>query len=282
MKIAIVTATTDPFESAKYWESWRLAEVDIPLVMVVNGVKDKFNTHEAGFVNSIGDNTGIQHQDVVHIVDDYLGVVPAFAEGFQIAMDAGAEIICCFHDDLKIHDPDWDKKVEALFTSHPDCWLAGFGGALGVGREGMYDQDYDPMTLARHSFGSDMDNAESHGERWFSPRQVAVLDGFSLICRVSQLFRGNPFRELAELGIVHHVYDVALGAMVQRAGKETWCLPIACHHAGGRTAVLDEGYLAWAKEKDPEGDQGFWLAAHRIVYDEYKDVLPFRVEDVRN
>ncbi len=285
MKLAIVTATTDPFKSATYWDTWRVAAsaAHIPLVLVVNGIKDKFDAHEKGFVHSIGDNTDIRDRDVVHIVDDYLGTVPAFAEGFQIAMDAGAEIICCFHDDLQIHDPLWPREVDELFTEKPECWLAGFGGAMGVGREGMYDEEFDPVSLARHSFGSNLVDAEAHGERWRTPRRVAVLDGFSLICRVNEQ-RRNPFRVLADLGIVHHAYDVALGAMVARASEwddilETWYLPIECHHAGGRTAVLDEGYRAWAKTKTSEGDQGFWLEAHRIVYDKFRDVLPFHVEE---
>jgi hypothetical protein len=126
-----------------------------------------------------------------------------------------------------------------------------------------------------------MEDAEAHGERWAEPRRVAVLDGFSQILRLPQPEKypeGNPFRYLADLGIVHHAYDVALGAMVHDAGGETWFLPIACHHAGGRTAVGDPGYSAWAKTKHPDGDQGLWLDAHRIVYDACRDVLPFHVK----
>ncbi|KKL53021.1 hypothetical protein LCGC14_2279600, partial [marine sediment metagenome] len=216
-------------------------------------------------------------QDIVHIVDDYLGTVPAFAEGCRIAQEQGAEVICCFHDDVRIDDSLWDMRIEEHFDDHPACALAGFGGAMGVGRAGMYDEPFDPMTLARHSFGSNMEDAEAHGERWTEPRRVAVLDGFSQIFRVKTV-HSAPFTYLADLGIIHHAYDVALAAMIRRGPeRETWFLPIPCHHAGGRTAVLDTGYLAWAKTKNPEGDQGLWLDAHRIVYDQFQDVLPFHV-----
>ena len=278
MKIAIVTATTDPFKSAEFWGTWRLGN-DFPLVLVVNGVGSKFNVHEEKFLKDLGLHTDIRDHDIVHMVDEYLGTVPAFAEGFRIAAEQGAEVICCFHDDVRINDSLWDMKIEEHFEDHPECWLAGFGGAMGVGQHGMYDKPFDPMTLARHDFGSDMEDAEAHGERWTEPRRVAVLDGFSLILRTNwhreSCGHSNPFQFLAGLGVIHHAYDVALGAMMRRGGGETWFLPVPCHHAGGRTAVLDTGYLAWAKTKNPDGDQGLWLEAHRIVYEQFRDVLPF-------
>lgn len=288
MRIAIVTATTDPFKSSEFWGTWRLHS-NLPLVLIINGVGSKFNAHEEKFLKTLGANTDIRDQDVVHVVDDYLGTVPAFAEGFRIAQEQGADVICCFHDDLRIDDASWDAQVEEHFEDHPDCILAGFGGAMGVGRPGMYDEPFDPMSLARHSFGSNMKDAGAHGERWRKRRKVAVLDGFSLIFRLEgvtpherhetdqEVRHGNPFRVMADDGIIHHAYDVAVSALNRRGGRETWFLPVSCHHAGGRTAVLDTGYLAWAKTKHPDGDQGLWLEAHRIVYDQFQDVLPFHV-----
>lgn len=282
MKIAIVTATTDPFKSAEFWETWRLGN-NLPLVLVVNGVGSKFNAHEEKFLKDLGSHTDIREHDVVHMVDDYLGTVPAFAEGFRIAQEAGAQVICCFHDDVRINDRLWDMAVEGHFEDHPACYLAGFGGAMSVGEHGMYDKPFDPKSLARHDFGSSLEDAEIHGVRWKEARKVAVLDGFSQIFCLPKAIEGqdppgNPFRTLADMGIIHHAYDVALGAMVRDANAETWFLPIECHHAGGRTAVGDAGYQEWAKTKHDLGDQGLWLAAHRIVYDQFRHVLPFSVE----
>lgn len=274
MKMAIVTATTDPFKSVEFWRTWRTGN-NIPLVLVVNGYGTP--PHEQGsLLMDLEAETDIREYDIVHVNDGYLGTVPAFAAGYQIAQDKGAEIICCFHDDLRIDAPLWDVQVEKHFKDQPESVLAGFGGAMGVGREGMYVDPFDPMSLARHSFGSDMQNAEAHGERWKEARRVAVLDGFSLIFR-SKTQAGNPFQYLANLGVVHHAYDVALGAQVQRGGMQTWFLPIPCHHAGGRTAVADQGYHEWAKTKNHDGDHGFWMDAHSIVYEEFRDVLPFSI-----
>jgi hypothetical protein len=38
--------------------------------------------------------------------------------------------------------------------------------------------------------------------------------------------------------------------------------------------VGDPNYQQWARQQDPAGDQGFWKQAHRIVYNEFTDVLP--------
>ena len=69
----------------------------------------------------------------------------------------------------------------------------------------------------------------------------------------------------------------ALGCLAARYGWETWYLPIACTHYGGRTAVGDPGYPAWAPPQVEGGDQGFWAHAHRTGYDAFRDVLPLRV-----
>jgi hypothetical protein len=120
---------------------------------------------------------------------------------------------------------------------------------------------------------------------------VACLDGFSQIGRrefwqglrydrgeVTDFGAGGPpWTVLQDLGIVHHLYDGLLGCLAARAGWETWYLPIACRHYGGRTAVGDRGYQAWAAAQPQGGDHGFWREAHRIGYEAFRDVLPLRV-----
>jgi hypothetical protein len=221
----------------------------------------------------------------------YLGVVPAFAIGVQAALDDGAEIIACFHDDLEILDPTWAEQVLAHFDTHPRCGLAGFGGALGLGSDDIYKTPYNPMQLARQGFRSNMRDAEAHGIRSTVAERVACLDGFSQIGRrefwqaytpdddvlIIPRRQGNLFGRMQSWGIRHHWYDGALGAFATRLGWETWYLPVACHHFGGRTAVGDAGYAEWARTQVDGGDAGFWEAAHKIGYSNFRDVLPLRV-----
>jgi hypothetical protein len=261
--LVVVTATTDRERARGCLESWGA----VPVIIVDNG----------------GDRP-------------YLGPVPAFRKGVDQALEQcpDAEIIACFHDDLELLDPQWVSKVLRHFDRQPSCGLAGFGGAIGLGSDRLYYSPYDPMQLARIGFRSNMTNAEAHGSRSLLTERVACLDGFSQIGRrefwlgyVAPEFKGiqpctgqtvyRPWTYLESLGVRHHFYDGMLGCLAARYGWETWYLPIACHHFGGRTAVGDAGYQAWAETQVANGDQGFWKEAHRLGYDTFRDVLPLRV-----
>lgn len=285
---AVVTATTNAERADPYTRSWiEHATFSWP-----------FYCHENGAFG---------------IREPYLGSVPAFAKGVQAALFGGAQVIACLHDDVRIDESGWDAKVLEYFDRHPQCGLLGFGGAVGLGSDDIYQTPYDPMQLARQGFRSNMQDAEAHGKRTTQSQRVACLDGFCQIGRVefwqgryasgtpkdfehlgriahdlvrrrrqkdlisTRLARGNLFARMTEDGVRHHFYDGMLGCFAARLGWEVHLLPLACHHAGGLTAVGDAGYIEWAKTQDPQGDQGFWEQAHKIGYEEFRDVLPIRV-----
>jgi hypothetical protein len=275
MKLCVVTATTDYARAQSCIDSWG----DVPLILVQNGPG-------GAYLN--------QPEREIQIISspEYLGTVPAFNLGVQTALEAGYDLICCFHDDLAIHDPDWAHKVETHFVRHSSCGLAGFGGAIGLGDADIYQKPYAPQQLARVGFRSNMQDAELHGIRSRLPERVACLDGFSQIGR-REFFAGDhlrgdfinplterlprPWEVMVDLGIVHHFYDGVLGCLAKRYSWEVWYLPIACHHYGGRTAVGDRGYQSWASSQVTGGDHGFWESAHKIGYEEFRDQLPIRV-----
>ena len=232
----------------------------------------------------------------VHIVENtYLGVVPAFRLGVATLLKAHheIEIVCCFHDDLELHESGWDEVVSRAFTRYPEVGLAGFSGAIGLGTDDLYQVPYDPMHLARIGFRSNLVDAEAHGTRSLLPEMVVCCDGFSQIFRRPFLIglsreewttrqtylRGHTpvWRALEQLGIVHHFYDGMLGCLARRAGWAVRYLPVACRHYGGQTAVGDAGYQEWAAGEIEGGDRGFWTQAHRIGYETFKDCLPLRL-----
>ena len=298
MKLAIVTATTDLDRSRECRLSWtHQGAPSITTFVVVNGW-------------TAGRARGWRHSAVsparwTYWAEEILGTVPAFAIGVQKALEEGAEIIACFHDDLLIEQQGWDLVVQAVFTQ-PTIGLVGFGGATGLGHPEIYQLPYDPMQLARYDFRSNMRDAEAHGLRETQAIRVACLDGFSQIGR-AEYWRGQPLAEhdwavkgldgltenlftaMQTLGVVHHLYDGMLGCYAKRLGWEVWMLPIACHHFGGQTAVGDARYHAWANVEAQKrdrlegiteegiGDQVFWQQAHAIGYDHFRDVLPIRV-----
>lgn len=297
LRVAVVTATLDlerAWECTESWRRWANSDsydYDLYVVLQCATPSDgwRINPYERDGVRALLQVAEIQ------------GVVPAFAHGVQKALDDGAEIIACFHDDLLIEEP-WIARTLALFTDLP-VGLIGFGGAVGLGSDLLYQVAYDPMQLARQGFISNMRDAEAHGVRGTRPMQVACLDGFSQIGRrefwlglqreaagAGSLIPGNHlagprnlFSLMQSWGVVHHFYDGMLGCFAKRLGWEVWMLPVACHHYGGRTAVGDHRYLEWANaqtaaERAPymPGDALFWTRAHEIGYREFRDVLPIR------
>jgi len=283
MKLAIVTATTDLARALTCIRSWQDHAITSPkMVTVINGPK--------------GDQPS---SDSYLCVKHYLGTVSAFRQGVDQLLETDAEIIACLHDDFEIHEIGWDRKVIRHFERNPACGLLGFGGAVGLGDSDLYQKPYNPMSLARIGFRSNLVDAEQHGIRSLLPEKVACLDGFSQVGR-RDFWQGlwspmkrdlearsshptppsvvvRPWTYLEDLGIVHHFYDGALGCLARRYGWEVWYLPLRGQHFGGRTAVGDAGYQEWAKSKIPGGDQGFWEHAHKIAYDTFTAVLPIRV-----
>lgn len=270
--LAVVTATAQQARAAECLTSWHTtATSNIPVIVVVNGVDDK----------------------------PFLGPVRAFRKGVEacLARYPDVDLIACLHDDLLIHEPDWDLKIERSFARHPEVGLAGFGGAIGLGADSLYQAPYDPMQLARIGYRSNTSDAEAHGIRRTEPEPVVCLDGFSQIGRRAfwegaagpwhsasngaEVDELPPWRYLDAHGFVHHFYDGALGCLARRLGWRVHYIPLACQHLGGQTAVGDPGYHAWAASQIEGGDRGFWEAAHRLGYDLFKDVLPLRLADRR-
>lgn len=287
LRLAIVTASTNLWQAASCLRSWKANAVTNPdLFLLLNGPRalEDRQTIEPAL------RTDLQWVGMTLVASQYLGTVQAFQQGTTLALEHSADIIACFHDDVHIGERGWDDQVLEHFRRHPRCGLAGFGGAIGLGDDDLYRKPYNPMSLARKGFRSNLDEAEKHGIRSTLPEKVACLDGFSQIGRRA-FWRGersgaklgslitdaSPWQQILDQGIYHHFYDGCLGALAARAGWETWYLPIRCHHYGGRTAVADAGYRAWADAQIPGGDQGYWEQSHQHAYQWLQDVLPLRV-----
>jgi hypothetical protein len=266
-RLGIVTATTNQARAHRCLDSWRdtASDLGIAIAIIPNG----------------GVHSG---------TEGYLGTVPAFRRGVDQLLHVAPhlDVIACFHDDLEILEPDWDRRLLDFVDRTPGLGLCGFGGALALGDDDLYQKPYAPVQLARQHFRSNLVDAETHGIRSLLPERVACLDGFSQIGRrdfwegrpgpysPTAGDRPRPWTDLEDLGVIHHFYDGMLGCLAARMGWETWYLPVRCRHYGGQTAVGDPGYQRWA-EATHGGDRAIWEAAHRIGYEAFRDVLPLRV-----
>lgn len=273
LKLAVVTASIDPKKTQPFWRTWREHSVgQWDGVMVVNTA----GPVDAGAIAEWKRSGTGRKLDLY--TEEVLGVVPAFRRGVEAAMTFMPDVIACLHDDVALFEEAWDRTLVEFFAAAQEQEVglcAGLSGALAVGQLGMYEREFDPMTLARHGFCSNMRDAESHGERVTTPRRVVYSDGFSLIGPAR--FVLHAFRAMDdELEIVHHAYDVAFACLAAQAQLEYWLVPIECHHHGGLSATRPE-YLEWAREKHG-GDGQVWLTAHSAVYESFRGVLPLEVQ----
>ncbi len=199
------------------------------------------------------------------------GVLASMQWGYENAIEP---IIAFIHDDVLVHEEDWDTRVEAEFND-PSVGVVGFGGALQHGAPDIYKTPYQLSQLGRSHYRSNTDDAELHGERFTGSCDVATLDGFALIVRKELLDKvgGFPVAELPP----HHNYDYWLTLSAWRHGYRVRLCGVRCQHQGGLTAVTKE-YQEWATKTKWGSDAEMHKQGHRWLYDRFADVLPVRVQ----
>lgn len=197
------------------------------------------------------------------------GMLPAYERGWHRKdLTEDVDVFAFLHDDLILKEPyevAWDK-VRSEFID-PTVGLVGLGGAKDHGVHDIYKIPYDYRQLGRSRFMSNMEDAEVHGERFTGSTEVAVLDGFALIVRRDLLEKAGGWPLGTPIGYV--AYDYWLSCMAHRLGYKIRLVGVACKHYGGATFVkLGHGKseAAWQQYVD----------AHKYIYDEFRDVLPWR------
>jgi hypothetical protein len=267
MNFSVVTASIDPDATRHLWGSWRQrAQLrDWPLVMVHNAPGAGQGVSEVE-MHPNGPFVWVKHEGV-------LGPIPAFALGIKEAIRRGADVVALLHDDLRIDQDGWDQQVVQFFEDHKSVGLVGFGGAKGLGEDGIYEHPYSPYDLVRKDFISAMQDAEAHGRRVERAERVACLDGFSQIMRAD--LASYAWYRFEILGLNHHAYDSAIGAFAARLGWSAYLLPIRCHHHGGLSTVNPK-YEEMLSGQESSG-QKEWEKSHWKLYHELRDQLPIRV-----
>jgi GT2 family glycosyltransferase len=184
---------------------------------------------------------------------------------------ADDHVLVYIHDDVDILEPRWDERVRNRFLAQPDIGLAGFACALGLGEDAIYKAPYELRHVGRHTFGSNMVGATIHGFVTTEDREAASPDGFSMIIRRSLLDKIGGW---SWFPFLHHVYDYAIACQARRHGYRCWLIPVHVNHHGGKTAC---GPIHQETAKKYGGDTQVHADAHRWLYDNFRDVLPFKV-----
>jgi hypothetical protein len=209
-----------------------------------------------------------------HIVDNSVenkGVIGSYEEAWRACSDK-TNLFAFIHDDVQMHQ-SWTTRVYEQFED-PKVGVVGFGGARIHGDPDIYKKPYQLTQLGRGDYFSNVDDAETHGTRFDGAMDVAVLDGFSLVVRRELLEKMGGWQP--EKWPPHHVYDYRVCLEAHRHGYKVQVVGVKCHHHGGRTATTSE-YQKWADATQWGSDVGMHKAGHRMIYDEYRDVLPVNV-----
>jgi len=184
-------------------------------------------------------------------------------EAYQmIYKDTAEPILAHMHDDLVIHEKNWDLRVLKEFEDE-SVGVVGFAGAPGIGHPDMYKHAYQGASLGRVGFKSNLRNAEVHGARFTGNCDVAILDGLALFIRRSVLENEGGWPTGTPIG--YFMYDGWACLTALRYGYKIRLVGVDCDHLGGKSTGLNPTLRA------------DWEAAHRYIYDEFESVLPARV-----
>jgi hypothetical protein len=215
-----------------------------------------------GWIKSIESwyyNAAIPYSLPIHIVSKK-EILPAYQECYEHTTEP---ILAYLHDDLLIYERGWEQRVLKEFDD-AKVGLVGIAGALGHGHPDLYHGPYYLPRLARQNFLSNLRDWQIHGERLTAERTVAVLDGMAVIVRRELLDKLGGWPVDSDLG--YHLYTEWLCCMAHRWGYKIRLVGIEAEHLGGKTSTLVAVKQNYEK-------------AHRLLYDSFQDVLPYRVDE---
>lgn len=210
-------------------------------------------------------DTASEHYDM-HVAMD-LDVVPALQECYESTTQ---EILGFLHDDVIIHEKNWDSRVLKEFQDE-SVGLVSFTGARAHCRPELYLVPYYLPNLARQDFFSNMRDAEKHGARFTGERDSAVADGCTCFVRrgiLDHWIHGKESGFPRGVPVAYFMWMENLCCEVRRQGFRIRMVGVDFEHLGGRTSAM-HGVV----NSDYE-------AEHRYFFENNRDCIPFRVPDV--
>lgn len=259
MKIALVMPILNQQESAQ--ESVgsfknTMGEEKIPLIVIDNGSQPQVRS----WLN------GLNGGDFVIRNEQNVGVLPALNQAYKVAGKA-FDYLFYTHSDVVMYEQNWTDKLTRILESLPDCGVAGFYGAKGIGTWDVYKRPYAMQQLVRveNVSGCHRMDASVHGFRNLRGDQdfeeVAVMDGFSLIVKTELLDKIGGFDTKYP---VHHMYDNDICVESLDKGYRNYVIRMDAFHHGGRTDVGENWAEAFGKTK-----QQIHQEAHPVFYEKW-------------
>ena len=229
--------------------------------------------------------------DLIYVANtENIGVLPTYKQALEYVT---TDVVCYFHNDVLIHDAEWDKRVTEAFDADQQLGLAGLFGARGVHPDGGREGSMSHM-LGQVWGKCDCHNpvAMHHGELMVATYPAAVFDGVGLFFRTSLLHDLAEHTDLfAEWRAPHHFYDRIMSLKVLERGFHMAVIGIRFDHYSGATANHSQKYVdfctKWLKDHGHElnnvgvDDTIYWLA-EKQWREEYAHRLPVRVDHTYN
>ncbi len=202
-----------------------------------------------------------------------IGMVAAYQKLYELHSDEN--IIVFMHDDVEIMRPTWADHITIAFAD-PKVAIVGFGGATGLGVDDIYKTPYRIEQLQRIDYYSNQVGWEIHGKREIGVRDVCVVDGFFMAVRTEFL---NQIGGWKWFPYNFHLYDVGLCLQAIRRGWKVKIVGCEVDHHGGGTSCSAE-YAQYCREAGttPEREHS---EPHLWLFNEFRDLLPYRVADER-
>ena len=187
-------------------------------------------------------------------------VVEAYQSGFE---NSRGEILGFVHDDVLIHENNWDWRVWDEFKD-PQVGVVGFAGAPGFCHPGLNPSNYSWNSMGRIGFRSNMRDAEVHGERFTGECNVTILDGFAMFVRREVLEKAGGWPVGSPVG--YFMYDAWLCCAARKMGYRIRMVGVECDHLGGRSLNLNPNRESNLEE------------SCRWIYEQFQGILPSSVE----
>lgn len=229
-------------------------EAKLPLLIVDNGsippVRDWL--------------VGLREGDNVIRNSENVGVMPGLNQAYTVLKDI-TDFIFFPHNDLMIYEKGWDDKLVRILSSLPDCGVAAFYGAKGIGTHDLYRTPYrmDQLIRVDNVSACNRMNAAVHGFR--PPRaeteEVAVVDGFSMIVNTRLLDETGGFDRSYP---PHHNYDNDICLESLDKGYKNYVISMDADHLGGRTDVGENWNDKFGKTKAE-----IHRDAHPVLYNKW-------------
>ena len=218
---------------------------------------------------------GLSGDDIVIRNPQNVGLPKALNQALQIS---NADYVFNTHSDIEMFEQDWDlKTIQAIEEANKiqTVGVAGYFGAMGIGRWDIYKNPYEMYQLVRTNPVAGnrckLDPAIHHHMQFNSNWQkCAVLDGFSLIVK-----NDGVLKFWSES--VHHMYDNDICLASYNLGMQVITINMDVIHYGGRTDVGEDWASPFGKTK-----QEIHSEAHLPFYNKWAPnkqniTLPFNV-----